>query len=682
MAAIPTFRSSVSAVPTTAVDKQQYQGLGIIGDILDQVKAADIRDREIKDKQWLVSNTIAFKQEQLKKQQEAEMNASPGADGHAERVSQQYDTDVDEFINTSQAPSESARMALKSHIQEYGLNIKANAYQFQTSESARYANENVQNSVQLLGNQLMDHPETYSDAMKSSQDMISTLQGKIPQERILEIQNDANGVLNWAASSGRMKKDPYGELKLLNSGALDSQFDIQKKQSLMNAAESEIRSREADAKEAQAKAYQAFNSDLEIRSINGDLKVPEIEALYHSGKLRPEDRAQYTRAALSGLEAKEKKAASIELGSAFMRGDAIANPYSKDHVEAVNNAATATISSMHDEGKSPQEILGALNGMSVKTGIVPEPAVNFIEGGLMNSNDPQVIASSASALIDTITKKPVAQSSFNEKAISKAHLVNTLSTIMPPNEAVVKANELFYQDDSVKAERKAGIEKIEKDTKKNNGDFGFQKWYGNTYDEGVMDWNVSPATAGLKQKYMDAVRVEYQDTGDLQTSMNIVQTKMNAQLGYSSTGGNRKLMMFPPEKFYSLPMDTHESTAEWQTKQIDDYVKSKGFKDYQRVEVSPHDTVKFGKDGMPNYKVTVIDSTGIPVIVRDNSLPAVWRPDTNKAYSERFKDKKTADEVKALNKSAPHDPKAIQQEIINKSKADNLMIDGGVQWQK
>jgi len=642
MPRITTYQSSAAPQTTTAVDRAQNYGIGIIGDILDQIKQTDARDKLIRDKQWVIGKTIEFKQEQLKKQQELEMSAGAGADGHAERVAAQYDTDVDQWVNSNDAPSEDARMAFKTHLQDYGLGIKSNAYQFQSTESARYSHETVLNSINTLGNQLTTNPETYDDVMKSSQDMVATLRGKIPESKILEIQNDAAGVLNWAASSGRMKKNPYQELAMLNSGQMDDKFSIEKKQSLINAAEAEIRGREADAKQAQAQQYQAFNSDLEIRAIKGDLPINEIEALYHSGKLRPEDRAQYTRAALSGIEGKEKKAESLMMGNAFIRGEAVANPYSTDHVNSVNDITDSTIRAMSESGKSSREIMSAVNGISVKTGIVPKAAVNFIEGGLMNSNDPEIIVNSANALIDTVAKNPVTQNSFNEKARTKAHLVQTLTTYMTPEQAVTKANELFYQDDSVKAERKQNIEKIEAETKKNNGDFGFEKWYGNEFDEGFFDMGASPATAGLKQQYMDAVRVAYQDTGNMETSVNIVQSKMKGNIGYSSVGGTRKLTMHPPERFYSLPMDTPEKTTEWQTDQLASFALSRGFKNYQRIEVSPHNTLKYGKDGMPNYKITVIDESGIPVIVRDGNQPAVWRPNTEFEYKKRFSHAKAA----------------------------------------
>lgn len=636
---IQTYQSNAGIPEPVLTQVSQSPVASAINDMLEVVRQKAEQDKQVKEKQWVINKAIDFKTMQLQKQHDLEMNAAPGADGHAQLVSEQYDKDANDYISSNDAPSEIAREQLRTHLSQFGLDVKSDALRFQESESSRYAHENVISNVNTLGNRLVSRPDTYSDAVSDMSALVDSLNGKIPQEKILEIKRDALGVLNWSASTGRINQNPYAELNNLKSGALDAMFDIQKKTSLINAAESEIRSREAAAEAAQAAQYSMKLSDLELSARYGDLKVPQVEGMYYADKLKPNDRVSLINIIMSREKEGQKQANYLSLGNAALSEQVHLNPFDSEHRKAIDATSQAIVSNMTQNGKSPVDIMSALEGVSVKTGVVPDVYKNYVEGNVMQLSDPHSAVVASSSMINTITKNPVASVQFNDKVLARANLIQTLNTIYPPQEAVIKANELFTQDESVKQERHTQINEYEKTQKKSDKtfDYGFTKWYGDKFDTGIFDVSTSPAASGLRQKYVDMVKTEYQLSGNIDSAVATVQGKFGAQIGYSSVGGERVLMEKPPEVFYGLPKVPSDDNAKWQAAQAKDFVLKQGFDpDYQRLIITQHPTKKMGPDGMPNYAIQVVLNNGQMIPLRENNGSLkIWRPDPNAEHVKR-----------------------------------------------
>ena len=204
--------------------------------------------------------------------EERKQAAPPGAPDFTPTVLKDFDTDATERLKKAATPK--ARAYLKERLDAVRLGLQQDAMQFEAGAIVAHKIEGLNGSVDAARTAVDFRPQDFDQIAQEQLTAIAA--SGLDAQRRIEITNKARAAIATSAVGGMIRRNPYSALKELNNEKSKvtsvQALDFADRTRLRQAAESEIRSREADAREAQTRARQQLSD-----------RVADAQAAYVSG---------------------------------------------------------------------------------------------------------------------------------------------------------------------------------------------------------------------------------------------------------------------------------------------------------------------------------------------------------------------------------------------------------------
>jgi hypothetical protein len=198
--------------------------------------------------------------------------APPGAPDFTPTVLKDFDTDAAERLQAAQTPK--ARAYLKERLDSVRLGLQQDAMQFEAGAIVSQKIEGLNSSVDAARTAVDFRPQDFDQIAVEQLTAIGA--SGLDAQRKVEITQKARAAIATAAVGGMIRRNPYSALKELNNEKSQvtsvQALDFADRVRMRNEAETEIRRREADAREAQTRARQQLND-----------RVSDAQAAYLSG---------------------------------------------------------------------------------------------------------------------------------------------------------------------------------------------------------------------------------------------------------------------------------------------------------------------------------------------------------------------------------------------------------------
>lgn len=193
-------------------------------------------------------------------------NAEPGAPDFTKNMLDQYDAWQSQTLGGVTDEKERTVTSLK--LQNLRNNISEKALAFEVQERMRYKSDTIKDIVNTSSNLVYSNPSEFSKRLADAETTIAAA-GLSPRVQD-ELLKQTRQRMSLSAGQGMIETDPSGAIKMLNSGAFDTYLDADKKASLINAGQTELKRRAAEARAAQQAAL--IQKKLLIGEANGALK--------------------------------------------------------------------------------------------------------------------------------------------------------------------------------------------------------------------------------------------------------------------------------------------------------------------------------------------------------------------------------------------------------------------------
>lgn len=270
MPAIPIIRQQTMASQAGLGPGPTGAGRGIValGEAVSDMGRVDaqikLREMELQEKNAAaeanaeVMDARTHWMEQFKTRQES---ATPGAEGFTPQVMADFDTDAAERVKKGRTPA--AREYLKQHLSQVRLGLFQDALQFEAVAGAKHREGLLLQGVDKAKIAAEFKPEQF-DALLEEQAVAIGASGAAPQ-RAEELRGAAKAQIAEAAVLGMIRRNPAATLKQLNDektkiSAINA-LEFEDRERLRNAAESEVRRLEAEARARSAEARDTLRQD-------------------------------------------------------------------------------------------------------------------------------------------------------------------------------------------------------------------------------------------------------------------------------------------------------------------------------------------------------------------------------------------------------------------------------------
>lgn len=239
---------------------------------------ADIQKRKEEEDAaaWSAEQLSKARLDWTQQQIEREQNAPAGAKDYAGTLSKDFDAYADGVIKT--APTESARNYLRQRFTDMKSGVIGRGMEFEARSRLNDRLTKVDASIDNARIAVDLDPSQYQSALAENLATLSALD--ISEQSKRDIASKAQQALSFASVSARLRNDPYGVRQQLGSedagGALDIRaLNADNRLRLRNQAESEIKQREAEAKQAAAisRAELAYRSQDAVSAYMQGLPV-------------------------------------------------------------------------------------------------------------------------------------------------------------------------------------------------------------------------------------------------------------------------------------------------------------------------------------------------------------------------------------------------------------------------
>lgn len=299
-----------------------------------------------------------------------------------------------------------------------------------------------------------------------------------------------------------------------------------------------------------------------------------------SGKISGGDRVNLLAQAENRIQVAEQKAKQAAFMEELVSLQKLADPTDKSHKKTVNDVFLQS-GLVEPFSNFEPEALQEVRDIYRNTSIIPESAQSILKGAMFNGTAEQKAA--AYTFIGALEEdNPVALTAaggFSKTELANASVYNEyIRSGADPEYAlsiIQKINDPLTQD--VRASRKENLTELAKPE-------NLDKYITNYIDEnlpaGTTAWYRPDGSSffGLRNQEAISVRFdklfrqEYLARGDEKSAAAAAMSVLKRTTGTTNVTGRHKIMMYPPEKFYSVPELTPMENAEWMKTQLKETV--------------------------------------------------------------------------------------------------------------
>lgn len=449
------------------------------------------------------------------------------------------------------------------------------------------------------------------------------------------------------------------------------------RQSLLDAAQKQLQAErnaaDADQKRQQDAVRAQTEADLGVKLERGEAGYTDLDLARQNGSISPSFWSTQTQA-LDKQNAENATNAQL-MAKADMagKGGVPLDPKNAGDVKGLNMLFNATAATWRD--LPPDQAMAAALAFTIQKGVVPEKVQSMVRGGL-RSGDPNQAILAADTLQQMRNANPQLLNDFSQDDIRLGNLIDTYTSDgVPPAKAVEMAN--------------ASMNVSEVDRKARDGDYDAQR--GKTpADQQASDqkwlsaqvpgtaswyqfWRSNPEVGSVARGEFDNLsRLEFERTGDLESSRKTAIDYMNRVWGVTQVAGPARLQKFAPERFYGIPNLSPDDNAKWMNEQLLSDVGKGAMQDpnnplsVDRLMVTP-DPTRTDDQGRPTYQVSVKGADGLLYAVTGkDGKPLPWTPNWDTSAEKLRRDALIA---KGVNEAKDIRAGKTPQDTIDQLKA-------------
>lgn len=241
---------------------------------------------------------------------EEKRNSGADLNGLVDQTGKDVQAQFDAAMKDAPSAAASRYLSIGRADLEGDLKLRALGYESEYRVTKRVASAG--DYVDQQANTLATNPGMFAKVYAETKRTLDAITGLPVDAR--ERLNAKLTDLGASAVAGMIERDPYGAAKQLQSGQWDEYLDPNARISLLNGAQSAIKSREAEARAAAAEAravaaenanaYMADFGDYAAYRAAGNTPDPKLEAKYSP--------AAIARLGVKGAEGWAKKAADVQ----------------------------------------------------------------------------------------------------------------------------------------------------------------------------------------------------------------------------------------------------------------------------------------------------------------------------------------------------------------------------------
>lgn len=628
------------------------QGLSAIGDAANEYVDTIRQKQDERDRIWA--------QGQVTEARAAEIEARSQRWAKGEDLSNLPNTintqfDQDMATRRAAAPSPSAAKYLDLHAPTLKTDFHAQAREDADKYLVTKNFTGLVDGVEKARGLVFNNPGSFAKTYAEQKTLIDGVQ--MPTE--LRAKMDAHlKELGSSAVQGMIENgNPYEAAKQLKAGMWDNYINPDRLPALANAAHSEIRTRENEAKANAAAANADALAGLSVRInqfANGqsdDLSQVDIDKI--KGSVRP---AQWATLQNAYDDARARREAAdggrVNVAQTIEAGGHI-DPSDAKQRAGYDAYFTKDVLPRLMQSKNPDAAIVEFVG---RQGVIPDTLKGNIRTQLRSGSPEEKIA--ATQMLDQFKSiNPQVVNDFSEDDIRLGSLISAnIDRGMAPDKAVRAADEVMR---TPKGTRSA-LDQAYNDQTKIKGLDGTttqQRWLKSQF----ADWwhwsgsvNVLPAVAAEAD---EVVRNEYvRNGGDLEAARKSASDVIRARFGLSEVNGTPTVMRNPPEQHYEFPGKAPSVVAKAIRDEAIADVSVDALKDptnplsKDTVRLLPYPIIgRTSPDGKPVYAIQVRDATGqwhTQVEMNPKSLdygnPKPWYPSLDKLREEKAAETKRA----------------------------------------
>lgn len=242
------------------------RGLAAVGQALEGVQNDQFRLRALeqqkREEQSVVAANDTLMQARsswMNQLEQRKQSAEPGAPNFTPQILSDFDKDASARLETAQTPK--ARNYLKERLDQVRLGLQEEALKFEAGAVVKQKVDTLTQSADQARTAADFRPQDFDHIVLDQKTAIAN--SGLPREQQIELVQKHTYAIADAAVTGMIRRDPYAALKELNNEqsqipAMRS-LDYHDRERLRKEAETEIRQRKAEAREAQTAAREALN---------------------------------------------------------------------------------------------------------------------------------------------------------------------------------------------------------------------------------------------------------------------------------------------------------------------------------------------------------------------------------------------------------------------------------------
>ena len=590
-------------------------GLKSLGDSLFSI-GSDIKQKELQAQTLdYVSNKSIELTTQVYDIHERMQQETDNFEGYTNKVLDQVKPLFKEAIDG--APTDEAKNILLQNLSSKQQALFKDLKGFEREQRVTDFANNFQNSVSMLSNQLQRTPGNFDLLTKQFEELKSTLPSFLSKKQADKLTGASQTALANSFIKGLIDNGAENEATaILNSGQLDTVLGSNAQRSLKASAEVSKVRKASQLEKVAKQEYKQFTDaiDLEILDTQmgtADLSLADLGAHFSQGHYDdPQDYIKHVNK-LTGVLGKQLDRDEVtNLGEELLTGSALADPFNKDHKEAINVAYEDRILPTLSE-LPPQERLNTIVDMVRKTSVVPDQLMSQLRGNLINGSPSQQV-DSATTLKALIKEKPTLANTINDDTLARVNIIAAASkSARTPEEAVGFIDFETAQEGTTQF-------KIREQKYKSAAEFDPDKL------DSLFVAQPGTVPSSLEAEYYDTVRNFIVGRNmEPEQAEEAAYERLKATWGITEiNGGTNRFQKHPPEAVYGHP----DIDNKWMTQQLRSSLTELGTVPSELVDEVFLEPIPQTVQGRTVYSLSYVDDDGSVVSVQneDGSLVGWW----------------------------------------------------------
>jgi len=422
---MPTFKSTGfnAQTPTTTGNRRTgflpNSGSGIgsaISEFGEQLKAVELKNKRVKDADYVMSSVVDTATTTAKLQDD--FRKSNGPQNYTESFMSQIDDIHAQALGN--APSQEARLQLQSKLASQRLNYFKSSLNYETVETARLAQANTVENINVIANQIQRDPSQFD--LTSQINTIFENSGEVFSEtQLQQLKDGAEKTLSKSFLVGQASRDTAKAIEILDSGQFDSVFSPAETASLKHSLIKDAERAARKASEADAKAHAEELAQVDTQIINDEITLTELNELKDDGFFRSTE--EYN-ARLKDIQKAEKrdiaKQEQINIVHAAYKGDSVLDPSNKEHQQAAQTYLDEVLLA----DAKPEDVPQLVNNFVNQAKIIPPKLTQDLRARLFNGSESDII-STAATIEGLITANPGLAANFDKETVARSSNIIT-----------------------------------------------------------------------------------------------------------------------------------------------------------------------------------------------------------------------------------------------------------------